>query len=239
MPHSWNKPDDRGALITFGIEIEFLVSWLPPNYKDPDPKDKRDARIGTPLDSFKGLEMQSDISQRNVSRSFRYRIPDLGAAPYADREDPESGDEDDDYTMEGPHIRHRMAKCLRDHGIPAVSDSGDEETEAVLREHWEKTAAALGYKNKKDMPRMYDLSTVWAVDTDSSLSEKRNISCRRSAIEIKSPVFYYDEKSISLVQYVVNLLTSKFRTFVNGSCMFHVHVGRGDVGFTNNDLRSK
>jgi hypothetical protein len=100
-------------------------------------------------------------------------------------------------------------------------------------------AEALGKDNIYQISEGADHSNLWEINTDATLNEVENISYARSPVEIKSPILYYNKEGIELVRYVLNLLVSEFRIFTNASCNLHVHVGRGNQGFTINDLRSK
>lgn len=57
-------------------------------------------------------------------------------------------------------------------------------------------------------------------------------------MEVVSPVFFALEESFEKVAFVCDLLTSRFRTNVNGSCGLHVHVGDGQRGFRLEQLKS-
>ncbi|MCJ1230332.1 hypothetical protein MMC12_007005 [Toensbergia leucococca] len=116
-------------------------------------------------------------------------------------------------------VRADMIDCLRDHGLP-VNDF---------------LTARPDYTN-------------WTVSTDGSiapfLSEpveddaKAGKPYTYTGIELKTPVLPLSQASLILVQRVVRIVTTNFRTSVNRSCGLHVHVGNGPHGFTTTTVKN-
>jgi hypothetical protein len=220
--------EDRGQRLTFGVELEFLVAHLESRFEaDPDPEDERE-RTFAPLSDYVELPRHPDKDELGRSTLEDGEVGDEGRKPP---------------TKVGAWIRHRIATLLRSHGIPAVSDSGDDETVQVIKEHIKDARERLNFDPDPkvplpdNIPTNFDKATYWNVATDSSLGESIALQYKYSPVEIQSPIFYYDERSIQLVKFVVNLIVSEFRIFNNYSAMLHVHVGRGNRGYSMNDLR--
>ncbi|KAI1853611.1 hypothetical protein JX266_001595 [Neoarthrinium moseri] len=228
---------DCGSRLTFGVELEFTVAFLPESIADPHPDgEKRSIEIGKPLKDFVALPRPPPGGKVQPSRKQRYQLRDWEPdRDYNERDDPSL--DLMNYSKEGPHIRHRIAKFLRENGIPAISDSADDETEKELQDHWRNNADRLGFTNKNDLPSTWEESTIWVVDTDTSVGESINEEYDWSPVEIKSPILYYDDCSVDLVKHIVNLLVSEFRIVMNNTAMLHVHVGRGSKGYSLNNLR--
>ncbi|KAI0104490.1 putative amidoligase enzyme-domain-containing protein [Daldinia grandis] len=66
---------------------------------------------------------------------------------------------------------------------------------------------------------------VWRVKLDTSINLERDI--KWSGIEMTSPAESALPTAFSAIRYAVNLIKSRYRTTVNSSCGFHVHVGDG------------
>ncbi|KAI0124318.1 putative amidoligase enzyme-domain-containing protein [Xylariales sp. AK1849] len=215
--------DSRGQRLTFGVELEFMLAYLEPGSEDPAPHNNGDVYITEPLPDFVGLSSNDGaaVGTKTGPRT-RFRFQDT--------------EEEGQYHPYGPYLRHRIAKLLRNHNVPAISDSGDRETEDLLRKHRKETAAKLGI-HEDLVEQANEESTLWVVDTDTSVGEVSNLQYGYLPVEIKSPVLYYDEESIQLVKHVVNLLVSEYCILSNHSSMLHVHVGRGIGGYSMNDLR--
>ncbi|KAK7967784.1 amidoligase enzyme-domain-containing protein [Apiospora aurea] len=130
-----------------------------------------------------------------------------------------------------------MARFLRDHSIPAVSDSNDDETARTREDSARAARARLGIGEDDEEPPGLHYG-YWDVNTDDSVGEQHTPEYRWAKIEVTSPVLYYSRESLELVRYVVNLLQSEYRILVNSSMMFHVHVGRGARGFSFSELQS-
>ncbi|KAH8652435.1 putative amidoligase enzyme-domain-containing protein [Xylariales sp. PMI_506] len=213
---------DGGQLLTFGVEIEFLVAYLGPNSRDPCPDDPRNVYISKGLRGFENLPYEDEVHPLMKTRKMRYRIVDQWRGS--------------SFHDHGPHIRHRIAKFLRNNGIPAVSDSGDWETNCLFASYFEDTAQQLHFPPSM-LPKSVEESTLWMVETDQSLQETGHCNYVWMPVEIKSPVLLYSEESIRLVQSVTSLLLSEFRILCNESCMLHVHIGRGGCRYSMNNLR--
>ncbi|KAI1648928.1 putative amidoligase enzyme-domain-containing protein [Daldinia loculata] len=66
---------------------------------------------------------------------------------------------------------------------------------------------------------------VWKVKLDTSINLEGDI--KWSGIEMTSPAEAALPVAFSAIRYAVDLIRSTYRTVVNGSCGFHVHVGDG------------
>lgn len=228
---------DYGQRLTFGVELEFVVAYLTPDMIYSGIGDVGKVRVSYPLPDYKELPKPTiNEAKRKPPRGVRWRLRDV---------EPDNKHFENiadwwtkQFSEHGPPIRHRIAKYLRALGVPAISDSADAETVQCTHDQQEQLAKRLGYDNAEEMPEHFDYSTLWKVETDTSVGEDALRSFDWTPVEIKSPVLYYDDESIKLVRYVVNSLVNEFRIMSNESTMLHVHVGRGDRGFTMNDLRS-
>lgn len=209
------QDSDRSTLLTFGVELEFLVAYLPKDVPDPDPEDTRDIYITDPHPRYEALPSDSEDPRQRL----RYY------------------DADESREIQ-PIIRHRIAHLLRCHKIDAISDSGDGETEACIERANAMARYRLRIPKPRKLPIGWNYGSFWDVDTDTSVDEVRNRQYHYVSVEMKSPILYYNETSIGLVRHVVNLLTSNFRILINDSAMLHIHVGRGGVGFRLDDLRA-
>lgn len=206
---------DRSTLLTFGVELEFLVAYLPKDVPDPNPEDTRDIYIADPHPRYEALPLESEDPVQRV----RYY------------------DSDESQEIQ-PIIRHRIAHLLRCHKIDAISDSGDGETEACIERANAMTRYRLRMPRPKKLPIGWNYASFWDIDTDTSVAETKARPYNYVSVEVKSPILYYNETSIRLVRHVVNLLASNFRILINDSAMLHIHVGRGGVGFRLDDLRA-
>ncbi|KAK9777879.1 hypothetical protein SCAR479_05562 [Seiridium cardinale] len=107
---------DFGQRLTFGVELEFCIAYMTPDMIAKD-EDERDVDILEPLPDYKELPI--------------HLYPYGGKEPEGHHTDPDRWEKQ--FSNGGAHIRHRITKLLRAHGIPAVSDTADEETENVIR----------------------------------------------------------------------------------------------------------
>ncbi|KAF4977409.1 hypothetical protein FZEAL_6054 [Fusarium zealandicum] len=68
----------------------------------------------------------------------------------------------------------------------------------------------------------------WTVKTDGSVKEEAEGSGYEwENVEVVSPASYACDEAFGIVSTVIRLITSNFRTRVNTTCGFHVHVGNG------------
>ncbi|KAK8058351.1 hypothetical protein PG994_008799 [Apiospora phragmitis] len=247
MASPFQSTDGRSSLLTFGIEMEFVVAYLHEGDEDPHLVDKRDVYIAKPHADFVRLESRNEvknkwrdlienpgkyIQENEDPKRFRAKARLLrargleGRLRYGDEDDPE----------EYQYIRHRMAKFLRDHSILAISDSNDPETQRVVSDSVKKGKDRLGLEKDDKNPSWFGYS-CWDVNTDASIDEDYTKEYRWAKIEVTSPVLYYSQQSLALVKYVINLLQSEYRILINHTMMFHVHVGRGARGFSFTELQ--
>lgn len=249
---SSQSAEGRSSLLTFGIEMEFVVAYMPEGKADPHPEDGRKIYIGgkppgyvpIPTEGMvqarynymlehemefvtpKAKEMNPNAIQAQAN-DMRIRANRLDRKPYGEPEDPEA------YA----HIRYRMARFLRDHSIPAISDSNDKTTEDLVEKTPEEAWDKLHFGNGDEDPVGIDYG-CWDVNTDISVSGTHTNEYLWAPIEITSPVLYYSPESLELVRYIVNLLQSEFRILIDSTMMFHVHVGRGAKGFSFTELQA-
>ncbi|KPM36098.1 hypothetical protein AK830_g10456 [Neonectria ditissima] len=74
-----------------------------------------------------------------------------------------------------------------------------------------------------------DNKAKWTVTHDTSLEsyDEQDSGYNWKGVEIKSPASYACDEAFNLIKVVVRLITTRFRTRVNTSCGFHVHLGNG------------
>lgn len=128
-------------------------------------------------------------------------------------------------------IRERLGTA-----VELESDEPDATLDAVGEETPIKAVIALltlhgipvKEEEKSSAPR--DISkpqTEWVVKTDISCTEVGGVDYDWVGMEVVSPPSYACDEAFELVELVVRLLTTNFRTRVNGNCGLHVHVGNG------------
>ncbi|KAI1138809.1 putative amidoligase [Hypoxylon sp. FL0543] len=90
--------------------------------------------------------------------------------------------------------------------------------------------------------RLQEQYRQWVVDVDNSIK----VDTMRwpeyddlwfAPLEVQSPAMYATPGAFREVEAVADMLTSRFRTAVNPSCGFHVHVGFGSESFPLDTLR--
>ncbi|KAK6071810.1 hypothetical protein SCUP234_09525 [Seiridium cupressi] len=169
----WGEPrkpvrfmTDFGQRLTFGVELESCVAYTTPDMIDKD-EDERDADNSEPLPDYKELPITTLPVMGALPQGPRYRPRDK--APEGHHTDP--GWWEKHFSNEGAHIRHRIARLLRAHGIPAVSNTADEETENVIRKQQNDLANCPGYATKDGMLGHCDGCNLWSVDAGISVGE--------------------------------------------------------------------
>ncbi|KAH8594348.1 putative amidoligase enzyme-domain-containing protein [Bisporella sp. PMI_857] len=82
------------------------------------------------------------------------------------------------------------------------------------------------------------VTTPWIVKYDSTIhSMNRREEYKWESIEIVSPPLWFMEDSIEQVQRVCKIVSTNYRTWVNDTCGFHVHIGDGLSGFSLETLQ--
>jgi hypothetical protein len=83
-------------------------------------------------------------------------------------------------------------------------------------------------------------STKWIVDEDLSIELPYDEEDHHyyTAIEVKSPAYYFSEEALNEVSRALHLLISKFRIGCNTTCGLHVHVGNELSGFSLSHLQN-
>ncbi|KAK8111830.1 uncharacterized protein PG998_008287 [Apiospora kogelbergensis] len=239
-PSSSNpNSDGRGSLLTFGIELEFVVAYLDPGKPDPHPEDNRSVYIG-----HKHPDAVQTMHPNHVGRVAVFWTPDDIQSRYgmSRREFIEAYLPHPHYGQVGDpepyqNIRYRIARFLRDHGVPAISDSRDNDTLAQEKSTADKAKRQLGLGEDDEKPSGLGYGN-WDVNTDVSVGELETPEYHWAKVEVTSPILHFAPESLELVRYVVNLLQSEFRILINYSMMMHVHVGRGAKGFSLTELRA-
>lgn len=246
----------RNSLLTFGIEMEFVVAWLDEDQADPHLEDKRSIYIGTShpenmpwmsegeIDDKVGeWEDQAEMIERVMGAKLGKPAEQIRSGLEGVRDHLRSRHSRPPYNRDpneppaNQNIRHRIAKFLREHKIPAISDSNDDETWQTASDNLRAAKERLGREgNDEPLPGLRYV--VWDVNTDESVGEGLTKEYHWAAVEITSPILYFCPESLELVRYVVNLLQSEYRILVNSSMMFHVHVGRGAKGFSFRELQA-
>ncbi|KAK8135859.1 hypothetical protein PG984_003799 [Apiospora sp. TS-2023a] len=238
--------DGRSSLLTFGIEMEFVVAYMPEGMADPHPGDRRNVYIGgappdyRPIPTDEEIHTQYDYIYRSAlergigeeeahkqATSFILDVNPRNRQRYGDEDHPEAW----------AHIRYRMARLLRDHNIVAISDSNDKVTNDYIEETPLDARRRMNLDIDEDDPPGIDYG-YWDVNIDASVGESLTKEYLWAPIEITSPVLYYNQESLELIRFVVNLLQSEFRILINETMMFHVHVGRGAQGFSFTELQA-
>ncbi|CAM1507153.1 Fc.00g067940.m01.CDS01 [Cosmosporella sp. VM-42] len=104
----------------------------------------------------------------------------------------------------------RLVSCLLEHGIPVKADRYKPVNYDEMRNDNGANAA-----------------NSWVLDCDPSVNEYHESSYRWTAVEIASPASYAYGEAFEMIQLVVNVITTNFRTRINTTCGLHVHVGNG------------
>ncbi|KAK6833982.1 hypothetical protein PG987_008676 [Apiospora arundinis] len=241
---SESNEDGRGSLLTFGIELEFVVAYLDKGKPDPHPEDKRNVYIAEKppgyeqtfhlleiYDMFRSWERPPGDKTRGGTP------PTMTRGQFAEKYIPTQRYGGNPVEpAEFSWIRYRMARFLRDHNIRAISDSLDADTQSLRNNNAKDTMSRLGREGENPDPGVR--YGTWDVNTDDSVGEDSTREYKWAQIEITSPILYFTPESLELVRYVVNLLQSEFRILINATMMYHVHVGRGAQGFSLTELRA-
>ncbi|KAI0429304.1 hypothetical protein F5Y09DRAFT_262868 [Xylaria sp. FL1042] len=124
-------------------------------------------------------------------------------------------------------------------------DAVKEHIRATLRDHGIRVQDAEPKPNDDVPPHLHELDK-WAVTEDYSvyggkeeweLCESKSSAYKWLGLELKSPACWDVAHAHEETVFVVNLLKSRYRTRVNPSCGFHVHVGNGPRYFDAKTLK--
>ncbi|KAL8882403.1 MAG: hypothetical protein Q9198_000597 [Flavoplaca austrocitrina] len=82
-------------------------------------------------------------------------------------------------------------------------------------------------------PERFSKWTVWldgSIVPNAQRLPSKWAGSSYTGVEIKTPVFYYQEKAFHQLIHVVRVLNDNFSIFMNNTCGLHVHVGNGMKG---------
>lgn len=114
------------------------------------------------------------------------------------------------------HLRRKIARTLRDVGLPTVVADDPEANDVDQSFPWAQGSWVV--KHDASIQPPYDGHDWWN-------------------IEINSPPYIFSTASLEAVQLACQTLTRHFQLNVNQTCGLHVHVGNGHDGFPLATLR--